>query len=73
MSEGKVNQKIKKSLTLIWKRQERKFLCYSEVYLEPSQTFFVKLFRKNSLRLKAVNYLRKKLHRRCSTGFKIRL
>ena len=40
---GKVNR-WKKSLTLIWQRQEKIFLLYSETYLELSRTFTMELF-----------------------------
>ena len=36
-----------------------------EVYLGPYQTSMMDHFFESSLRLKSVNYFRKKLHRRC--------
>ena len=44
-------------------------LIKTEAYLGPSCKSTMELFRKNSERLKAVNYFCKNLHRRCSTGF----
>ena len=45
----------------------------SAMCLEPIPTSKMKLFCKNSQRLKAVNYFHKKLHLRCYTGFWIHL
>ena len=40
-----------------------------EAYFKTSRTSTMKLSCENSQRLKDVNYFRKKLHRRCATGF----
>ena len=45
----------------------------AEAYLEPSGTSEKEFLCKNSLRLKANKYFRKKTPCRCSNGFKIRL
>ena len=45
----------------------------TEVCLKPIRKSTIERFCQNNERLKAVNNFRKKLHRRCSTGFKIRL
>ena len=45
---------------------------YTKAYLEPSQTSMMQLFCENSKQLQTAIYS-KKLHRRYSGGFKIRL
>ena len=47
-----------------------RFLPITEVYLKSSQKYTVKLFCKNSQRLKAVNYFRRKRDRRFGLGSK---
>ena len=45
----------------------------SKVYLDQCKASIMELFCKNSLPLKAVNYLHKKLHQRRLTGLQMRL
>ena len=55
---GKVNRL--KSLSLYFGNIKKKMLLFSEIYLEPSQTFTMEIFCENSELLKVVNYIRKK-------------
>ena len=59
-------------MTAIWRQcyTNSEILRYDpERYLEPSRTSAMELFREDSWQLLGINYFRKKLHRRRSTGF----
>ena len=49
------------------------FLLNKKTYSEPYQTSMIELFFANSLRLKAVDYFRKKVYRRFYSGFQIQV
>ena len=60
-------------ILLTWKPFVILFIFAPEVYPKPIRKSKMKLFLENSYQLKAFNYFRNWLHRRCSTGFWIHL